>query len=118
MKIKNITKPEIYVANKDKVDEFIKKLEMVRGLNSSVVPYCGGIKEVSYDVFMNEQYSYFQEFLKVTFKGDAYCVRNCNCNSCSAIIEELGKLIYGGYYDEVEYYNKCTEDENLVKLVL
>lgn len=45
-----------------------------------------------------------QEYIVVNFVGDAISVRNATYNSLTANISELGKLLNGGYYAEVEDY--------------
>lgn len=45
-----------------------------------------------------------QEYIVVHFVGGAISVRNATNNSLKANIAELGKLLNGGYYDEVEDY--------------
>ena len=45
-----------------------------------------------------------REYIVVHFVGGAISVRNATYNSLPANIAELGKLLNGGYYDEVEGY--------------
>lgn len=45
-----------------------------------------------------------REYIVVHFVGGAISVRNVTYNSLPANIAELGKLLNGGYYDEVEGY--------------
>lgn len=45
-----------------------------------------------------------REYIVVHFVGGAISVRNVTYNSLPANIVELGKLLNGGYYDEVEGY--------------
>lgn len=45
-----------------------------------------------------------REYIVVHFVGGAISVRNVTYNSLPANIVELGKLLNGGYYAEVEYY--------------
>lgn len=45
-----------------------------------------------------------REYIVVHFVGGAISVRNVTYNSLPANIVELGKLLNGGYYDEVENY--------------
>lgn len=45
-----------------------------------------------------------QEYIVVNFFGGAISVRNATNNSLTANIAELGKLLNGGYYAEVEDY--------------
>lgn len=75
-------------------------------------PENSSIAKVEYEVFEKElnDDKYFQEFIVVTFNGGARSVRNANCNSNMANLVELGKLVKGGYYDEVEYYNSLTKN--------
>ena len=51
-----------------------------------------------------------KEYLEVVYKGGARAVRNCTGDSCYAIIEELGKLVYGGYYAEVTDIERIEND--------
>lgn len=45
-----------------------------------------------------------QEYIVVRFVGGAISVRNATYNSLTANVVELGKLLNGGYYAEVEDY--------------
>ena len=45
-----------------------------------------------------------QEYIVVRFVGGEISVRNATYNSLAANIAELGKLLNGGYYAEVEDY--------------
>ena len=45
-----------------------------------------------------------REYIVVHFVGGAISVRNVTFNSLPANIVELGKLLKGGWYDEVENY--------------
>ncbi len=45
-----------------------------------------------------------REYIVVHFVGGAISVRNVTYNSLPANIVELGKLLNGGYYAEVEHY--------------
>lgn len=59
---------------------------------------------------------YFCEFLVVTFDGGGISVRSANGNSNTANFREIGKLLDGGYYDEVEYYKSLVEDYRFEKV--
>ncbi len=50
-----------------------------------------------------------REYIVVHFVGGAISVRNATFNSLPANIVELGKLLKGGYYDEVEDYIKIRK---------
>ena len=62
-----------------------------------------------------------KEYLVVTYDGGAIGVRSCNCDSFTAIFEELTKMLDGGYYDEVQdlhYYenNEMWKEASLEEL--
>ena len=69
-------------------------------------------------VYLDEVGNY--TFVVVEFKGGAISVRNVTANSFVAILEELVKLLNGGYYREVEYYlemKKHHESEDEPKVL-
>ena len=48
----------------------------------------------------------------VYYEGGAIGVRTVNATSCGAIFQEIGKLLFGGYYEEVrdrEHYIESPE---------
>ena len=97
-----IKKIEMYRDKKVFVDNISKAFEASAG--SSVV-------KIDYEVYEKDfcGETLFQEFLVVTFRGGAKSVRNANGNSNTANFRELGKLIDGGYYDEVPFYDELEE---------
>ena len=97
------------------MNELKLKKEFVDALNTAfqVRPRTHSVVKVELEVYskvINNEYvtnhTYYQEYLVVTFSGGAKSVRNANANSNTANFREIGKLIDGGYYDEVEAYNK------------
>lgn len=52
-----------------------------------------------------------REYIVVHFVGGAISVRNATFNSLPANIIELGKLLKGGWYDEVEGYINLKKKE-------
>ena len=85
------------------MSELKQKINMVKEINDAYCKCDNGVKNIAYEVFEHPQYGQC-EMLKVTFKGDAYSIRNCNGDSFSAILSEISKLVNGGYYAEVPYY--------------
>ena len=61
------------------------------------------IRSIELDIFKTED-GETHEYIVVTFKGGAISVRNANINSMTANLYETAKLVYGGYYNEVETY--------------
>lgn len=52
-----------------------------------------------------------QEYIVVRFVGGSISVRNATYNSLTANVAELGKLLNGGYYTEVENYIALRKKE-------
>lgn len=60
------------------------------------------IQDIYLDVFESEGYK--QVYIVVEFVGGAKSVRNARANSLTLNIEEVSKMLNGGYYKEVEEY--------------
>jgi hypothetical protein len=102
----------MYQGKKLFIDEVSKVFE-IELLNSNV-------KKVEYEVYSQKsQISdtvYYTEFVVITFTSGAKSVRNITGNSNNATFREIGKLIDGGYYDEVEYYERVKENSTFVEV--
>ena len=82
-------------------------------------PKTHSIESIQYELFTKQitnefnefvtNHTYYQEYLVVTFDGGGISVRSINGNSDTANFREIGKLIDGGYYDEVELYTSMEE---------
>lgn len=71
-----------------------------------------GVVAIDYEVYckeINPTTTYFAEYLVVNFVGGGKSVRSANGNSHNANFRELGKLIDGGYYDEVRDYETLRD---------
>ena len=53
---------------------------------------------------------YLEEFLVVTYRGGAGAARRANINSNSVNFKEIGKLLDGGYYDEVDELQRLEKE--------
>lgn len=89
--------------------ELKEKVAFMEEINKAMQTINTNVENVRLDVFEVPAYSnpnitYFEEYLVVTFKGGAISCRNCAANSNMANLEEFTKLMFGGYYSEVEYY--------------
>lgn len=102
----------------EKIQMFKEKKAFIDGVNVAfqVRPRKHSVRKVEYEVYSKQinnehvtDYTYYQEYLVVTFDGGGKSVRSANGNSCTANFRELGKLIDGGYYDEMELYNTLEE---------
>lgn len=102
------------MTNAEKLMLFKEKKDFIENLNKAfqTFPKDSAVASVAYEVYakkVNEDVTYYQEYLVVTFFGGAKAVRNANGNSNPANFKELGKLVEGGYYDEVQSYETLAE---------
>jgi hypothetical protein len=77
------------------------------------------VVKVDYEVYMkpiDDETTYYTEFAVVTFVGGGKSVRTISGNSNNANFQEIGKLINGGYYDELEYYERVKANSIELKL--
>lgn len=99
------------MTNLDKKVRLQNKVLFVEKLSEIITANIPGISRVEYAVF---EYKYpdrpncVEEFAVVTFVGGAKSVRCCTGNSNLANFEEISKLLDGGYYEEVDWFNKLS----------
>lgn len=87
---------------------FIKNISMAFEAKPSKTT----VTSVDYEVYrkdINEDITYFAEYIIVNFFGGAKSVRTVNGNSNSANFRAIGELIDGGYYDEVREYETLED---------
>ena len=74
------------------------------------------VEEIHYEVWEHPD-GWYEEWLKIVYKGGAHAIRSVNATSELGIFEEIGKLAGGGYYAENSYYKELTESGKLVKVL-
>ena len=87
----------------EKIKMFEGKKAFVTGISKAFEAHKTGIEFIEYEVYQKvvDDCTYFKEYVVVTFNGGGKSVRNVGGNSHTANFREIGKLIDGGYYDEV-----------------
>lgn len=100
---------------KKRIFDMLKdKYEFVEKLNNAYAGQ-GSITKVEYIVLDrnsgdDEDYDPYEEYVCVEFIGGAKCVRNVYATSELSIAQEISKLLFGGYYDEVRYFDElCSK---------
>ena len=97
----------------EKIKVYKGKKTFIKYLSKAfeVRPAGSSITKVEYEVYTKEFNGgqVFQEYIIVIFDGGGKSVRSVNGNSNMANFVELGKLINGGYYDEVPGYEAMSE---------
>lgn len=104
----------------ERIKMYKEKKAFIDKLSEALLMSKTTVMKVSYEVYSryNPEYdtTHYTEFAVVTFTGGAKSVRTVNGNSDSANFREIGKLIDGGYYDELEYYEKVKGSSTLVEV--
>jgi hypothetical protein len=98
-----------------RIEMFKDKKQFIDCINKAfeVKSFGSSVESVAYEVYekeINKNTTYFAEYLVVTFIGGAKSVRIANGNNNMANFRELGKLIDGGYYTEVDEYEALSEN--------
>lgn len=93
---------------------FINNISKVFELDSK-----SNVEKVDYEVYSKAAPDgdiWYTEFAVVTFVGGGKSVRVISGNSNNANFREIGKLIDGGYYDELEFYKRVKESGTFVEV--
>lgn len=93
----------------EKIEMYTNKKHFVDGISKvfETLSNTGGVKKISYELYekdVDETTAYFYEYIVVHFEGGAKSPINANGNSNAANFRAISRLIDGGYYDEVKYY--------------
>lgn len=59
----------------------------------------------------------YLEFIKITYEGGAYTIRSVFATSQPYIFREIGDLIEGGYYAEINKYNEMVESGEFTQVI-
>ena len=88
--------------------QFIDDISNVLGMRAHRI----GIMRVDYEVYRKaeDNRDYFEEFIVVVYDGGGKAVRCVSGNSNLANYVEIGRLLDGGYYDEIPRYKALTEE--------
>ena len=105
---------ELYMVKEisnDFISEFSEKARFAHDVGKCINSVNKGVEGISLMLFAKKHQGeiVFQEYLVIQFKGGAISCRNANHNSNMANLQEIGRLVYGGYYSEVDAFNECSE---------
>lgn len=92
--------------------ELKRKIEFVEMLEPALqmVP---GILSAQYEVYVDKDHGYVEEFVRVNYAGGGFCVRCTSANSLSAILQDIAKLANGGFYADERFYNQIKSEYTL-----
>jgi hypothetical protein len=92
-----------------KIDMYQHKKLFIDGISKvfEIEALQSNVKKIEYEVLtkvIDESTTDYREFVIITFVGGAKSIRTITGNSNNANFKEIGNLINGGYYDEIEYH--------------
>ena len=87
----------------------VGKKEFVEEVSQAIVGNVPSIEKVEYEKYHRADKDWTQEYIVVHYTGGAIGVRSVNGTSCGAIFQEIGKLLFGGYYKELKYRERFIE---------
>lgn len=97
-----------------------KKVNFVKELSEAIVKVQENITGIEYRIYQNtkhEHEDWTEEYLVINYTGGARTVRNCNWNSCSAVLREIAKYLEHGYYSEESDLKNIESDPAHWKLI-
>lgn len=111
---------DAFKISKERANELQDKVRFVQMLNEAfnnpMTKKYSSVEEIRYDVFAIPDYG-IQEYAVVTYYGGAIAVANCSGNSLSTIFRAFGKMLDGGYYDEVEVYKRKLANKTEIEVI-
>lgn len=88
------------------------KIDFVKKVSEAIIPVQHNVDSIEYKVFQYKNKPHTKrEFIIVNYVGGAKTVRNSSGNSYSAIINEIGRFLDHGYYDEVEWLQRMIDSD-------
>lgn len=92
------------------------KKEFVEKVSQAIVGNVPSIEKVEYEKYHRADRNVTQEYVVIHFEGGAINVRNVSAMSCGVIFHEIGKMLFGGYYDEVEYRERLVNSPDWTRV--
>ena len=103
------------------IKSYMKKASYVEAINNAIKPFHDNIDKIRYHAFkkVEEDENYVKEFVTITYQGGAQTILNVNCDSCSAIFQEIGKYIDSGWYHEgiKRSFEDCCQSVDWARIV-
>lgn len=98
----------------EKIEMYKNKKAFITAISKAfeTEPSASTVYSVNYEVYskkINEDITYFEEYVIVYFCGGGFATKRVSGNSSTANFRAIGALIDGGYYDEVRDYETLVE---------
>lgn len=101
--------------NKEELNDIKGKRAFVKAL-SGALKLCRNVSIKSVDLELYVKGKHTMEYIVVTFSNGAKSVRNASINNDSANMQEIARMVNGGYYEELDEYRNNTHHMSKVDL--
>lgn len=107
---------------KEWLDEIEKKKRFVLGLADVYCNWsCFDIKSIELKVYKKKEANsdgryHIEEFVMLTWDNGAISTANNNANSLSATARNIARMLDGGVYENLEYYEEIMESPDWIEI--
>lgn len=99
------------------VKELQKKHNLVRDLEDTICLWFPKIKWIEHFAYQKIGSKDVEEFIVLEWDSGGRSYANNNCNSLSATARNVMRMLDGGVYENVEYYEEIMESEEWVRII-
>lgn len=99
------------------IDTYERKRDLVRDLDNTLAPYFPDIKWISYFAYQKIGKEHLEEFIVLEWTSGGKSYANNNCNSLSATARNVTRMLDGGVYENIDYYESIIESKEWIKIV-
>ena len=99
------------------VKELQKKRNLVEAMDSVMVIFFPDVRCVEYFAYQKVGSKDVEEFIILEWTSGGRSYANNSCNSLSATARNVTRMLDGGVYENIEYYQEIMESEDWVRIV-
>lgn len=104
----------------ERIDMYQHKKLFIDGISKvfEIEALQSNVKKIEYEVYSKQfnEDTFYTEFIVITLGSGTKSMRTVSGTSVNGIFREIGRLIDGGYYDELKYYKSVVESSTKVNL--
>ena len=97
--------------------ELKQKAELVHRMEGFVCEYFHDVKWIDYCAYQKIGTPHIEEFIVLEWASGGRSYANNSCNSLSATARNVTRMLGGGVYENIEYYQEIMESEDWVRIV-
>lgn len=98
------------------INELKRKHDLVMSLDDTVAKFFVDIKWVEYFAYQKIGSKHIEEFIALEWRTGGYSYANNNANSLSATARNVTRMLDGGVYENLEYYESIMRSDEWVRI--